>query len=76
MIEKLNENKCIIISFTNNLEVKNKSTHFIDILENMNDFESPILNAIAIQRYALELSLLKGLNPDNPRNLRKVTLTK
>lgn len=76
MIEKLNENKCIIISFTNNSEVKNKSTYSIDIFDNMNDFESPILNAISIQRFALKLSLLKGLNPDNPRNLRKVTLTK
>jgi len=76
IVEKLNDNKCIVIAFTNDEKVRNLCTESINIYNTMNDFESPILNAIAIQRFALQLSIAKGLNPDQPRNLRKVTLTK
>lgn len=76
MVKKLNQVGCKVVSFTNNLKIKENSTHSIEIYSEMNDFESPILNAIAIQRFALKLSLAKGLDPDHPRNLRKVTLTK
>jgi len=76
IIEKLNDNKCIIIAFTNDEDISELCTKSINIYNDMSDFESPILNAIAIQRFALQLSLSKGLNPDQPRNLRKVTLTK
>ncbi|MBN2853512.1 MAG: SIS domain-containing protein [Clostridia bacterium] len=76
MVQKLNAVGCKVISFTNNKMIKDCSTHNIEIYNDMNDFESPIINAIAIQRFALKLSLAKGLDPDHPRNLRKVTLTK
>lgn len=37
---------------------------------------SPILFAVASQLLALEISLSNGYNPDKPRNLKKVTITK
>jgi glutamine---fructose-6-phosphate transaminase (isomerizing) len=36
---------------------------------------SPITAAVAFYRLAAQLSLARGLNPDQPRHLRKVTLT-
>jgi glutamine---fructose-6-phosphate transaminase (isomerizing) len=36
---------------------------------------APITAAVAFYRLAAELSLARGLNPDQPRHLRKVTLT-
>lgn len=35
----------------------------------------PLLEILPIQRVALELALRRGLDPDRPRGLRKVTLT-
>lgn len=40
------------------------------------DFISPFVNAAVAQMFACELSLLKGLDPDTPRMLNKVTITK
>lgn len=37
---------------------------------------APILFAVASQLLALEISLSNGYNPDKPRNLKKVTITK
>ena len=36
---------------------------------------APLLEILPIQRVALELALQRGLDPDRPRGLRKVTLT-
>lgn len=41
-----------------------------------NDAVSPFFNAVIAQVFACNLSLAKGLNPDNPRELKKVTITK
>ncbi|BDO41135.1 SIS domain-containing protein [Cellulomonas sp. NTE-D12] len=37
---------------------------------------APLLEILPIQRVALELALRRGLDPDHPRGLRKVTLTR
>jgi len=41
-----------------------------------NEFTSPFVFAIFAQCFAEKLCALKGLNPDQPRNLKKVTITK
>ena len=35
----------------------------------------PLVNVICAQSFAMYLALEKGLNPDSPRNLKKVTIT-
>lgn len=76
IVMRLKDNDCSIISFTNIDSIKEDSSGIIDLPSGLNDFISPFISAVAIQRYACDLSLLKGLNPDNPRNLKKVTITK
>ena len=41
-----------------------------------NDFISPFINVVVAQMLACKLSVEKGLDPDSPRGLKKVTLTK
>jgi len=45
------------------------------IAETSSDYISPFLNVVVAQMFACELSLAKGLNPDAPRALNKVTIT-
>lgn len=40
------------------------------------DFVSPFYNVMLAQMFACQLALLKGLNPDSPRGLNKVTITR
>lgn len=46
------------------------------ILPQANEFISPFYNAVAAQLFACNLSLMRGLNPDVPRGLKKVTVTR
>jgi glucosamine--fructose-6-phosphate aminotransferase (isomerizing) len=47
----------------------------INLPEEMPEWLSPIVGTIPGQLLALHLSLAKGIDPDKPRGLRKVTLT-
>ncbi|NLK17082.1 MAG: SIS domain-containing protein [Clostridiales bacterium] len=40
------------------------------------DYANPFYNALVSQLLACNLSLARGLNPDSPRGLKKVTITK
>ncbi len=37
---------------------------------------APVLEVLPVQRLALELALARGVDPDRPRGLRKVTRTR
>lgn len=41
-----------------------------------NDMISPFFNVIVAQMFACQLALTKGMNPDSPRGLNKVTITR
>ena len=45
------------------------------IAETSSDYISPFFNVAVAQMFACALSLSKGLNPDAPRSLNKVTIT-
>jgi len=45
------------------------------IAQTSTDYISPFFNVVVAQMFACELSLAKGLNPDSPRALNKVTIT-
>jgi len=60
----------IIISITNDQKVKNESDYSIDLPQIDADLY-PFAMIIPLQLLAYHVSLLKGLNPDRPRNLAK-----
>lgn len=41
-----------------------------------NDILSPFLNIVTAQLFACMLAIEKGLNPDSPRDLKKITITR
>lgn len=76
MISKLKESEADILIVSNSKELLELGDSSIQIPENVNEYVSPIINVVAAQLFACNLSLLKGLNPDSPRGLKKVTITR
>lgn len=71
----INENiETIIIS--NRQEILRTGTTAFSIPETSNDIISPFFNVIVGQMFACRLAIVKGLNPDSPRGLNKVTVTR
>ena len=64
------------VAVTNDPEVVKLATVVITVPKGLADSTSPFLSAVAMQVFACKLSLAKGLNPDNPRNIKKVTITR
>jgi glucosamine--fructose-6-phosphate aminotransferase (isomerizing) len=75
MIEKLKPTQAEIIVVSNNREVLELGDCSFEIPDTSNDMISPFYNVVFAQLFACNLSLLKGLNPDAPRGLHKVTIT-
>ncbi len=63
-----------LLVFTNNEELAAKYRSVL--LPKCDELAAPFVFAPAIQYFAQCLSLSKGLDPDNPRGLKKVTITK
>lgn len=76
MIEKLKTSDAEIIIVSNNKEVLEMGNSSFEIPQTNNDIISPFYNVVFAQMFACHLSILKGLNPDEPRGLNKVTITK
>ncbi|PYG89890.1 glucosamine--fructose-6-phosphate aminotransferase (isomerizing) [Ruminiclostridium sufflavum DSM 19573] len=76
MVNKLKDNEADILIVSNNQGLLELGNSRIKIPENCSDYISPLFNAVAAQMFACKLSLLKGLNPDSPRGLNKVTITR
>ncbi|MGI6776978.1 MAG: SIS domain-containing protein [Acetivibrionales bacterium] len=76
MFNKLKENNTNIISVSNNESLLKSAACGLRIPDTENDVISPFINAAIAQTFACNLSLCKGLNPDKPRRLNKVTITK
>lgn len=76
MINRLKEKGIEIIIVSNSKELLDLGTTSFTIPETDNDLISPFFNAAVAQMFACQLALVKGLNPDSPRGLSKVTITK
>jgi glutamine---fructose-6-phosphate transaminase (isomerizing) len=76
MINKLKDSEADILIVSNNNELLKLGDSSIEIPKNCSDYVSPLFNVVVAQIFACELSLLKGLNPDSPRGLNKVTITR
>ena len=76
MIEKLCKEQIETIVISNRKDILDMGTTAFSIPETSNDVISPFFNVIVAQMFACRLALVKGLNPDSPRGLSKVTVTK
>lgn len=76
IITRLKELDAELIVISNNEELLQMGRCSFRIPATNDDAISPFYNTIVAQLFACELSLAKGLNPDQPRSLRKVTITK
>lgn len=76
MLLKLRDARADILVVSNNSEILEMGNCSIKIPDNVNDFITPFINAMVAQIFACNLSVLKGLNPDKPRGLSKVTFTR
>lgn len=76
MIEKIKslEAELIIVSNDDAALAMGNSAFRIPVTDN--DAISPFYNVVIAQMFACQLALAKGLNPDSPRGLKKITITK
>lgn len=65
-----------VVVVSNNEHMLEAANCSFTIPQTDNDIVSPFYNAVVAQMFACRLSLAKGLNPDAPRGLKKVTITK
>ncbi len=73
MLDDLNKVGANCLLITSASEVSNKNTI---LLPKVSKFVAPFLYMFVSQYFCLNLALAKGLNPDKPRGLKKVTVTK
>lgn len=76
MVKKVKDSGADILVISNNRELRAMGDSSIEIPENLSDYVSPLINVAVAQMFAGKLSVLKGLNPDSPRGLNKVTITR
>lgn len=76
MLEKLDSIGAEVILVSDNEEITADRPLAIKIPKIGSDCASPFLFAVFAQMFACKLTAVKGRNPDAPRNLNKVTITK
>ena len=76
MARKLKQDDVELIMISNKKELLEMGTCSFRIPETDNDIISPFFNVVVAQMFACKLAVTKGLDPDNPRRLKKVTITK
>jgi glucosamine--fructose-6-phosphate aminotransferase (isomerizing) len=75
LLKRLKELNADSFSITNDKKVASLSSRALLMPEKIDEFLSPIPFIIPAQLFAALLSEAKGLNPDAPRSLSKVTRT-
>lgn len=75
LLEKLKDLHADCLSITNDLEVAAASPRSIQLQADVDEFLTPIPFIVPAQLFAAYLSAAKGLDPDAPRSLSKVTIT-
>lgn len=76
MADRIREIGAEPLVVTDDAELASKSPNSFLLPETGCEFTSPFLYAVFAQCFAESLCGQKGLNPDQPRNLKKVTITK
>ena len=75
LLHRLKELNADSLSITNDEEIAGLSGQAIKMAHEMDEFLSPIPFIVPAQLFAAHLAEAKGLDPDNPRSLAKVTKT-
>ena len=75
LLEKLRELKADSLSITNDHEIAALSSGSLELSGEMDEILTPIPFIVPAQLFAAHLSEAKGLDPDAPRSLTKVTKT-
>jgi len=70
------EKKARIIAISDSREILEMGNTALPVCEGAPEWLCPILAVMPGQIFALKLSLAKGIDPDVPRGLRKVTVTR
>lgn len=74
--QKLSSQNIDVITFSDCEELREYSTVFFKFNDDLDLFIKPFVLIPQIQLFSYYLSILKGNNPDKPRLLNKVTITK
>lgn len=75
LLNRLKELHADSFSITNDAKIADASTKCLKLSEDIDEFLSPIPFIIPAQMFAALLAEAKGINPDEPRSLSKVTKT-
>ena len=73
---ELKERKADLIAISDSPEILDLGNSALPFAEGASDWLSPIIAVLPGQLFALRLSIAKGIDPDAPRGLRKVTVTR
>lgn len=76
MTGRIKEAEGDVLMISDDAEIRAIGSRSLSIPKVQSDFTSPFCNAAVAQMFACRLSLLKGLNPDRPRMLHKITVTR
>ncbi len=76
MLTKLDSLGAEVILVSDNEEITKDRAQAVKLPKLDSDSVSPFLFAVFAQMFACKLTAVKGRNPDAPRNLNKVTITK
>ena len=74
-MKRLAELNADSLSITNDAEIAKLSSRSLQMPAEIDEFLSPIPFIIPAQLFAAHLSAAKGIDPDAPRSLAKVTKT-
>ena len=75
MIDSIRQTDADLAMMTNLKDLNRDTEDVIQVPQAVPDWLSPVVCTVPGQLLALHLALQKGINPDKPRGLTKVTLT-
>jgi glucosamine--fructose-6-phosphate aminotransferase (isomerizing) len=76
MADRLASSGIELVVISNNRDLLSKGACAFAIPPESNDILSPFFNAAVAQMFACKLAVVKGMDPDNPKGLTKVTITR
>lgn len=76
MVQTLSQKRAETIVYSNSDEALRRATVPVRLAIDLDELMTPIPYAIPAQLFAYYLSITKGYNPDRPRGLSKITLTR
>ena len=75
LIDKINDAQADLLVISDDPSARAKGSCSLSIPSGNDDYTSPFCNVAVAQMFACSLAVARGLNPDQPRMLHKVTRT-